>query len=265
MAQPKSRKATKSRKAKKATTTTTELSAEQQAGMALYMHELHATEAQWHAEEASVQEAYIEEAAEAIAHEAQLKASNTSAPTPRRNPLASYTKEGELVNAYCAQTVAEYLACMEFVAASLPKSKAIRLKKAIARVPSELLVEPVFAYNHASFELGGYSTSHASNSGNPFWATNGRFSATNAVAGYARTLFNGASPATHAFCTVEEGKIEPTMQTPPKRMVNPKVASQRAWLCGARAVLAELPSMRFLHMATWEPAMLEAMQAARSA
>ena len=260
MAQPKRRKATKATKAKKATTTTNQLTAEQQAeqqaGMELYMLECRATEAQWHAEELNVQEAFIAEALKELAHEAQRAASNSSAPRTRVNPIG----------AYCAQTVAEYLACMEFVAASLESTAAIRLKKAIARVPAELLSEPVFAYNGNSFVVGaGWRTKEAVNSGCPFWVTNGRFSATNALAGYARTLFNGASPTTHAFYTVERGQIKQTMQVPPARMVVPELLSQRAWLCGARAVLAELPSMAHLHLATWEPAMLEAMQTARGA
>ena len=256
MAQPKRRKATKATKAKKATTTTTtELSAEQQAGMALYMLECKATEAQWHAEEPAVQAAFIEEALAELAHEAQVAASNTSAPRTRANPIG----------AYCAQTVAEYLACMEFVAGTLPASKAIVLKKAIARVPAELLSEPVFAYNGTSVELAAWRTKEAVNSGCPFWVTNGRFSATNALAGYARALFTGASPATHAFYTVQRGQLKQSMQEPPKRMVVKELLAERAWLCGARAVLAELPSMAHLHMATWEPAMLEAMQAARGA
>ena len=256
MAQPKRRKATKATKAKKATTTTTtnELSAEQQAGMALYMLECKATEAQWHAEEPTVQEAFIEEALAELAHEAQRAASNSSAPRTRANPIG----------AYCAQTVAEYLACMEFVAASLQGTAAIRLKKAIERVPAELRNEPVFAYNGNSVELAAWRTKEAVNSGCPFWVTNGRFSATNALAGYARTLFTGASPATHAFYTVQRGQIKPSMQEPPKRMVVKELLAERAWLCGARAVLAELhTTVRFLHLATWEPAMLEAMQAAR--
>ena len=274
MAQPKGRKATKSRKAKKATTTTTtELSAEQQAtmqaGMAMYLQRLSfagVTEATWGALSATKKQQWVNSAVAELAKQAAQKAANTSAPKVRLCPLAKYRfneqeQKHELVEQFFASTLGEYLAVIKML--PVPAEHAGSVEQLLEALPLEWYTKPVFAYNYASHVASGYKLKEATNSACPFWATGERFSASNAVAGYARSLFNNPAPSTHAFATVcSTGNAN--MQF--KGMHNHGVKPHRAWVCAERSIVqALMPTVPFLHMATWEPAMLEAMQAARVA